>query len=99
MGQHLARIAASGVCLFGASALARVGPLYAAVALGIVVVTQRRLSSHDPGGFYSFFYVWIGLYAVFFFSRRVALLYLAAIAAASPACWSPTTRTPRSRGG
>ena len=28
-----------------------------------------------------FFYVWIGLYAAFFFSRRVALLYLAAIAA------------------
>ena len=72
---------ASALCFVGARRWP-VWPLYAAIALGIVVVTRAAYLSHDPGGFYSFFYVWIGLYAAFFFSRRVALLYLAAIAAA-----------------
>ena len=52
------------------------------VALGIVAVTRAGYFSHEPNGFYTLFYVWIGLYAVFFFRRAVALLYLAGIGAA-----------------
>ena len=40
------------------------------VALAILAVTRAAYYSHDPTGFYTLFYVWIGLYAVFFFSRR-----------------------------
>ena len=73
--------AATGVCLFGAARW-RLGPLYALVALGVIAVTRAGYHSHDPSGFYTLFYVWIGLYAVFFFSRGVAVLYLAEIALA-----------------
>jgi diguanylate cyclase (GGDEF)-like protein len=58
------------------------GPLYAMVALGVLAVSRAAYYSHDPSGFYSLFYVWIGLFAVFFFRRRIALLYLIAIAIA-----------------
>ena len=47
-----------------------------------LLVTRAAYYSHEAGGFYTLFYVWIGLYAVFFFSRLVALLYLSAIAVA-----------------
>ncbi len=58
------------------------GPIYAMVALGVLAVTRAAYYSHDPSGFYSLFYVWIGLYVVFFFRRRIALLYLVAVAVA-----------------
>jgi hypothetical protein len=54
-------------------------PIYAMVAVGVLAVTRAAYYSHDPSGFYSLFYVWIGLYVVFFFRRSVAVLYLAAI--------------------
>ena len=58
------------------------GPIYAMLALGVLAVTRAAYYSHDPSGFYSLFYVWIGLFVVFFFRRRIALLYLIAIAIA-----------------
>ncbi len=69
------------ICLIGARRWG-IGGLYAMVALGVVAVSRATYYSHDPSGFYSLFYVWIGLYAVFFFRRSIALLYLAGIAAA-----------------
>jgi diguanylate cyclase (GGDEF)-like protein len=57
-------------------------PIYVMVALGVGAVTRAAYYSHDPSGFYSLFYVWIGLYAVFFFDRRVAVLYLLGVGAA-----------------
>ena len=45
-------------------------------------MSRAAYYSHDPSGFYSLFYVWIGLYAVFFFRRPVAILYLCAVAVA-----------------
>jgi diguanylate cyclase (GGDEF)-like protein len=59
-----------------------VWPLYVMLGIGIFAVTRAAYYSHDPSGFYSLFYVWIGLYVVFFFSRRTAALYLLGIAAA-----------------
>jgi diguanylate cyclase (GGDEF)-like protein len=57
-------------------------PLYIVVGAAILVVTRAAYATHDPSGFYALFNVWIGLYAVFFFSRKVAIGYLIAIAAA-----------------
>jgi len=50
--------------------------------VGVFAVTRAAYYSGEPGGFYTLFYVWIGLYAVFFFSRAAALLLLGAIAVA-----------------
>jgi diguanylate cyclase (GGDEF)-like protein len=69
---------------FAASALAAVAsgrlgvqPLHVAVAAGTAVVTRAVYFSSDPSGFYAFFYVWIGLFVCFFFTRRAALLHIA----------------------
>jgi diguanylate cyclase (GGDEF)-like protein len=59
-----------------------IGGLYAMVGLGVLAVSRAAYYSHDPSGFYSMFYVWIGLFAVFFFRRGIAALYMAAIGAA-----------------
>jgi diguanylate cyclase (GGDEF)-like protein len=59
-----------------------VWPIYLMLGLGILAVTRASYYSHDPNGFYGLFYVWVGLYAVFFFDRRVAALYLVGIGAA-----------------
>ena len=71
----------AGICLIAARRWP-VWPLYAMVGLGVLAVTRAAYYSHDPSGFYTLFYVWIGLYVVFFFSRRTAALYLAGIAVA-----------------
>ena len=49
---------------------------------GVVLITRAAHYSDEPSGFYSLFYVWIGLYTMFFFSRPVALAYLAGIGVA-----------------
>jgi diguanylate cyclase (GGDEF)-like protein len=69
------------ICLIGARRWGIRG-LYAMVALGVFAVSRATYYSHDPSGFYSLFYVWIGLYVVFFFRRPVAVLYLLGVAAA-----------------
>ncbi len=73
---------------FAASALAVVASgrlglrsLHVALAAGTVVVTRAVYYSSDPSGFYAFFYVWIGLFVCFFFTRRAALLHIAWVGA------------------
>jgi diguanylate cyclase (GGDEF)-like protein len=56
--------------------------LYPVVGAAVLAVSRAAYSTHDPSGFYALFNVWIGLYVVFFFSRKVAIGYLIAIAAA-----------------
>ena len=73
--------AGGAICLFGARRWP-VWPLYVMVALGVVAVTRAAYYSHDPSGFYTLLYVWIGLYTVFFFPRGIATLYLVAVGAA-----------------
>src|SRR3954447_22924382 len=58
------------ICLIGARRWGAAG-LYPMVALGVIAVSRAAYYSHDPSGFYSLFYVWIGLYVVFFFRRPV----------------------------
>jgi diguanylate cyclase (GGDEF)-like protein len=57
-------------------------PLYIVVGAAVLVVTRAAYATHDPSGFYALVNVWIGLYAVFFFSRKVAIAYLIGIAGA-----------------
>ena len=73
--------AGAGICLVGVRRWGIAG-IYAMVGLGVLAVTRAAYYSHDPSGFYSLFYVWVGLYAVFFFRRGIALLYLLAIGVA-----------------
>jgi diguanylate cyclase (GGDEF)-like protein len=56
--------------------------LHVVLAVGIVLITRAAYYSGEVSGFYTYFYVWIGLYTVFFFSRRVALAYLAGVGVA-----------------
>ncbi|MDX6583202.1 MAG: hypothetical protein QOI10_2386 [Solirubrobacterales bacterium] len=73
--------AGAAICLLGARRWP-VWPLYGMVGLGVLAVTRAAYYSHDPSGFYTLFFVWIGLYVVFFFSRRIAVLYMVAIGVA-----------------
>jgi len=57
-------------------------PLHFLLAAGVVLITRAAYYTGDPSGFYTLFYVWIGLYTVFFFSRRETIAYLLLIAVA-----------------
>ena len=76
----IAGLAGAAFARLGAARLPR-WPLYVVIAFGILVVARSAYDTGDRAGFFILFCVWIGLYAVFFFPRRVALAYLLAIAA------------------
>jgi diguanylate cyclase (GGDEF)-like protein len=46
---------------------------------GILVVTRAVYYGHDPSGYYTFWYLWVGVYAFFFFGLRWGALHLAAV--------------------
>ena len=65
----------------GLLALRKVVPLWfvqLAVLAGIGVVTRAVYYGHDPTGFYTYWYLWIGVYAFFFFGRLWGAAYLGA---------------------
>ena len=92
------------VLLVGAGRI-RPWMLQAAVVLGSLLITRAILLSGEPDSFYSVWYIWVGLYAFYFFSRAaaagqvglVALLYGLALASDPPsspiARWLTTTAT------
>src|SRR3954452_16546801 len=47
------------------------------LALGAVLVTRATLVSGEANSFYSVWYLWIGLYAFYFFSRPAAAAHVA----------------------
>ena len=49
---------------------------------GIAVVTRAVYYGHDPSGYYTIWYLWIGVYAFFFFGLRWGLIQMAAVGAA-----------------
>jgi diguanylate cyclase (GGDEF)-like protein len=55
-------------------------PLHVIIVFGILIVARSAYYTGDQAGFFILFCVWIGLYTVFFFPRRVALAYLVVIA-------------------
>jgi len=68
---------ASVACVLGSRRLpAWAGQL--AAAGGTLVITRAVYHSHDPS-FYSFFYVWVGLFAFFFFGREWGVLHMALV--------------------
>jgi len=55
---------------------ARVLPLWCVqlfVLTGTLMITRAVYLSHDVSGFYTMWYVWVGLYSFFFLGRRVGL--------------------------
>ncbi len=49
---------------------------------GTAIVTRAVYYGHDPSGYYTIWYLWIGVYAFFFFGLRWGLIQMAAVAAA-----------------
>jgi diguanylate cyclase (GGDEF)-like protein len=74
-------IALSGVASLGCALGSRKLPAWSAqlVALGgTVAITRAVYYSHDPS-FYAFFYVWVGLFAFYFFGREWGVLHMASV--------------------
>jgi diguanylate cyclase (GGDEF)-like protein len=74
-------IAISGVaslaCILGSRRLPAWPGQLAAVG-GTLVITRAIYYSHDPS-FYSFYYVWVGLFAFYFFGRELGVLHMAVV--------------------
>ncbi len=52
------------------------------VLAGTVVVTRAVYYGHDPSGYYTIWYLWIGVYAFFFFGRRWGAVQMAFVGVA-----------------
>jgi diguanylate cyclase (GGDEF)-like protein len=70
---------AGGVACFFAANRMPIWTLHAALGIGVLLIARAGHFSNDPSGFYSLFFVWIGLYTTFFFTRAVALTYIVGI--------------------
>jgi diguanylate cyclase (GGDEF)-like protein len=46
---------------------------------GIVIITRAVYCGEDPSGYYTFWYLWVGVYAFFFFGLRWGAVHLAAV--------------------
>jgi diguanylate cyclase (GGDEF)-like protein len=55
---------------------------HALILAGTVVVTRAVYYGHDPSGYYTYWYLWIGVYASFFFGLRWGALQVLAIGVA-----------------
>lgn len=53
---------------------------HGSLALGSLLVMRAVLASGDDNSFYSAWFLWVGLYAFYFFSRRAAALHVAFVA-------------------
>ena len=49
------------------------------VVAGTAVVTRAVYYGHDPSGFYTIWYLWIGVYSFFFFGRRWGAVQMAIV--------------------
>jgi diguanylate cyclase (GGDEF)-like protein len=52
------------------------------VLAGTVIVTRAVYYGHDPSGYYTIWYLWIGVYAFFFFGPRWGYLHVGVVGAA-----------------
>jgi diguanylate cyclase (GGDEF)-like protein len=71
----------SSVFLFLAAGRLPPWALQATAVLGTLVVTRAVFLSDEPSGFYSLFYIWVGIYAFFFFGRFWGALEMVLIGA------------------
>ena len=72
----------AGVALLLARHRLPVWALQLGVLAGTVVVTRAVYFGNDPSGYYTVWYLWIGVYAFFFFGLRWGLAQLAAVGVA-----------------
>ena len=79
---NIALAAGAGVALIAARRLLPLTAIHVAVLAGTLVITRAVYEGHDPSGFYSFWYLWVGVYAFFFFGRLWGALHLAAMGGA-----------------
>ncbi len=49
------------------------------VVLGTLLVTRAVYYSNEPSGFYTYLYIWVGLYAFFFFGRFWGTIHMAIV--------------------
>lgn len=78
-------ISIAGVASAGLALLAGRIPAWAVqlpLAVGTGIITAAVYYTHEPSGFYTFFYIWIGLFAFFFFGRSWGALHMALVGAA-----------------
>ncbi len=68
---------ASLACILGSRRLPAWSGQLGAVG-GTLVITRAIYYSHDPS-FYTFFYVWVGLFAFFFFGREWGVFHMAVV--------------------
>jgi diguanylate cyclase (GGDEF)-like protein len=54
--------------------------LHAAIVAGSLLITRAVVLSEDPVSFYSVWFIWVGLYAFYFFTRAAAAAHVALIA-------------------
>jgi diguanylate cyclase (GGDEF)-like protein len=52
------------------------------VLAGTIVITRAVYYGHDPSGYYTFWYLWISVYAFFFFGQRWGAAHVGAVGAA-----------------
>src|SRR4051794_40913568 len=72
---------AAGVLLLVAGTRLAGWTFHAFMAVGGVLVMRAVLVSGDDNSFYSVWFLWIGIYAVYFFSRPAAVAHIALVAA------------------
>jgi diguanylate cyclase (GGDEF)-like protein len=56
--------------------------LQVGVLIGTIIVTRAVYFGHDPSGYYTFWYLWICVYAFFYFGPRWGALHVGAVGAA-----------------
>src|SRR3954447_5249289 len=56
--------------------------LQVSVLIGTIIVTRAVYYGHDPSGYYTFWYLWICVYAFFFFGPRWGALHVGFVGAA-----------------
>lgn len=74
--------ALGAVILVALASRVRVWAIHIGIAAGTLVITRAVYLSHDAGTFYTYWYVWVGLFGFFFFDRRAAIAHLALAGAA-----------------
>src|SRR5438270_12927532 len=69
-----------GLGLMAFAARLRGWELHAAIVAGSLLITRAVVLSGDPVSFYSLWFIWVGLYAFYFFTRAAAAAHVALIA-------------------
>jgi diguanylate cyclase (GGDEF)-like protein len=70
---------AGGLLLLAGAGRARTWMLHVALAAGTLLITRAVLLSGDAVSFYSVWFIWVGIYAFSFFSRRAAAGHMALV--------------------